>query len=195
MSIKLEGTLVVRQINGKNGGFSVGDLSTAIGKFKVKDAILDQYEEGEYRGAFLVTQIFPSTYVWGGRVVTEIRVNVSEIFLEEADEKAVPAAPFEPDPVSEERVVHPVDQPSRKVVDEQPAEVTTGDADGAVTAADPSDPDVALFGTDLHPLVVAGEEIKLDPTIDRSQFRKQRDRLKVLGYEFRSASQTWFPRA
>lgn len=191
MSIKLEGTLVVRQINGKNGGFAVGDLSTAIGKFKVKDAILDQYEEGEYRGAFLVTQIFPSTYVWGGRVVTEIRVNVSEIFLEESEEKAVPAAPFEPDPVNEERVAHPVDQSSREVVDEQPAEASSGDVEGTAPVADTSDPDAALFGSELYALVVAGAPVKLDPTIDRGQFRNQRDRLKVLGYGFQSATQTW----
>ncbi len=192
MSIRLEGTLVVRHINGKNGGFAVGDLTTAIGKFKVKDAILDQYEEGEYKGSFLVTQIFPSTYVWGGRVVTEIRVNVSDVFLDEAEEKAVPAAPFEPDPVNEEQVAHSVDQTSNPA-DEQLE--NPGDTDDAIASDGIDDPDATLFGAELHALVTAGKEIKLDPTIDRGQFRKQRDRLKVLGYEFRSASQTWFPRA
>lgn len=191
MSINIDGTLVVRHINGKNGGFAVGDLSTPIGKFKVKDAILDQYEEGEYRGTFLVTQIFPSTYVWGGRVVTEIRVNVSEIFLEESEEKAVPAAPFEPDPVNEEQVAHPVDQPSREVADKQSTEAAPGDSGGAASVADTSDPDAALFGSELYALVAAGVPVKLDPTIDRGQFRQQRDRLKLLGYSFQSATQTW----
>lgn len=195
MSIKLEGTLVVRHINGSRGGFSVGDLLTHIGSFKVKDALLDQYEEGKYQGAFLVSQIFPSSYVWQGKVITEVRANISEIFLEEAEEKAVPAGQSEPDPVSEEPVAHPVEQPSSDNAAEQPSVATAGDAEHAAPTADLGNPDAVLFGIELHTLVVAGQPVKLDPTIDRGQFRNQRDRLKELGYGFQSATQTWESRA
>ncbi len=189
MSIKLEGTLVVRHINGSRGGFSVGDLSTAIGKFKVKDAILDQYEEGEYRGAFLVTQIFPSTYVWNGRVTTEIRVNVSDIFLDEGEEKAVPAVQSEPDPVNEEQqVAHPAEQ---SLAEQTQAAIPEEVEQVAAPAADPDDPDAVLFGPEFYLIVAAGEPVKLDPTIDRGLFRNQRDRLKELGYQFQKMNQTW----
>lgn len=179
MTIKLTGTLVVKNVHGRNGHFAVGDLNTDIGKFKVKDAILDQYQEGEYRGSFIVTQIFPSSYVWGGKVVTEIRVNLAEIFLEEAEEKPIPEIQSEPDPV---------------MVDASPVASGAG-ADGAVPVipvVDSDDPDAGLFG-ELYDTVRAAKPVKLDPTIDRGQFRLQRDRLKELGFKFAAATQTWEP--
>lgn len=194
MAIHLKGTLVVRHISGSRGGFSVGDLLSEVGNFKVKDAFLDQYEEGKYQGTFLVTQIFPTSYVWKGKVITEVRANISEIFLEEAEEKAVPAAQSEPDPVSEQPVAHPVEQPSKEIAVEHSSEATPGGSDNPAPAADPGNPDAILFGIELYALVVAGKPVKLDPTIDRGQFRNQRDRLKVLGYGFQSATQTWEPR-
>ena len=39
--------------------FCVGDLETEIGDFRVKDAILDQFDEGLYEGQFCIQQIFP----------------------------------------------------------------------------------------------------------------------------------------
>jgi len=32
---------------------------------------------------------------------------------------------------------------------------------------------------------------KLDPTVDRSRFRRQRDHLKAAGYQFRPLDQIW----
>jgi hypothetical protein len=43
MSIRINGTLVIKEIKGANGKFCVGDLTTPIGEFKVKESILDQF--------------------------------------------------------------------------------------------------------------------------------------------------------
>jgi hypothetical protein len=51
--------------------------------------------------------------------------------------------------------------------------------------------DLQLFGVEIHPLYVNGEDIALDPTVDREQFRRQRDRLKESGYRFHAQSQVW----
>ena len=39
---------VKRVRQSKNGPFSVADLFTDFGEFKVKDPLLEQFEEGEY---------------------------------------------------------------------------------------------------------------------------------------------------
>ncbi|KPZ17713.1 DEAD/DEAH box helicase [Pseudomonas amygdali pv. ulmi] len=74
--INLPGYLAIRTINGRNGEFNVGRLSTSIGEFVIKDALLDQYPEGKYRGDFAITEIRPSYYTNGGRLVVEIRARL-----------------------------------------------------------------------------------------------------------------------
>ena len=39
-------TLRVKRINGRNGPFCIADLSTDFGEFKVKESLLDQFDEG-----------------------------------------------------------------------------------------------------------------------------------------------------
>ena len=46
--IRISGTLNVKSIKGSRGAFSVGELTSAVGNFKVKDQILDQFSEGSY---------------------------------------------------------------------------------------------------------------------------------------------------
>jgi hypothetical protein len=48
--LQVNGTLTVKKIHGAKGAFSVGDLVTEVGTFKIKDALLDQFEEGRYQG-------------------------------------------------------------------------------------------------------------------------------------------------
>ncbi|HCF4240139.1 DUF3275 family protein, partial [Pseudomonas aeruginosa] len=67
--INIPGQLAIRTINGRNGEFNVGKLSTSIGEFVIKDALLDQHIEGKYRGDFAITEIRPSYYTTGGRLV------------------------------------------------------------------------------------------------------------------------------
>lgn len=188
MAISIPGTLGVRHISSKRGVFSVGELSTEVGRFKVKDPILDQYEEGEYRGTFLISQIFPSSYVWGGRVITEVRANLVEIFLDEAEEKPMPPPAPEPDETEEgggDQQGIPAPAPEKSPLPTPTSAVSAAGSD--------EDPDATLFG-ELYAQVKARQEIKLDPTIDRQMFRQQRDRLKELGFKFESTTQSWKPR-
>jgi hypothetical protein len=49
-----------------------------------------------------------------------------------------------------------------------------------------------VFGAELTALIAARQPVKLDPSVDRSLFRSQRDWLgQRLSYSFRAASQTW----
>lgn len=187
MSITICGKLVVRQINGRRGQFSVGELITDIGSFKVKDQILDQFEQGEYKGNFVIERIFPDSYVYFGRAVIEIRALVSEVFLDEAQEGEVPDLPEhrEPDPVDQQAGS---DESAQKV----PAETLDAGATEQTDAAD-VDTDLALFGAEILGQIQGGEPVKLDPTIERVQFRSQVRRLKEeLGYTFKAQHQTWF---
>ncbi len=199
--IRISGILNVKSIKGSRGAFSVGELTTPVGNFKVKDQILDQFSEGSYEGEFLVSQIFPASYVHFGRVVTEIRARLAEIILPEGEERPLPEQniPQEPDPVEETQpsaagatvvdvavVEAAAGAPSATLADQQfdlqgLADRPTGDAAK----------DLVLFGEELFGAVAKQQAVKLDPTVDRLKFREQRDRLKDLGYRFDAARQSW----
>ncbi len=172
--IKLRGTLSVRTINGRNGDFNVGRLATEIGEFAVKDPELEQYDEGRYEGEFGIDQIYPTSYVAGGRMVMEVRARIGLWALDGIDDlHPEDEAPItEPDPVDEAPI--PVTPPAPEA-DDEPAADTSEEAL------------VALFGT-LWPL---SDEVKLDPTVDRPRFRTQKDHLKSTGYKFRPLDQVW----
>jgi hypothetical protein len=191
--IKLSGTLYVRAIHGRNGTFSVGRLVTEIGEFAVKDAVLDQYDEGRYEGEFGVSRIYPANYLAGGRLVVEVRATLATMALAAIDElpdDPQPSLP-EPDPLDLERQAEATGTPFRRPV---------GETSGAMPDVDPpldrtdlsmdrpdEEADAQLFGA-LWPL---GQTVKLDTTVDRALFRRQKDRLKTLGYRFQPVGQTW----
>jgi hypothetical protein len=185
--IRISGILNVKSIKGSRGAFSVGELTSSVGSFKVKDQILDQFSEGSYEGEFLVAHIYPASYVHYGRVITEIRAKLAEIILPEGEEKPLPeqTVPQEPDPVEEPQAVAaaaPAEAPADAAVDTQAAA-------GPLTEEEAKD--LALFGAELYGAVTKRDAIKLDPTVDRLKFRAQRDRLKGLGYRFDAARQAW----
>lgn len=62
--INLPGQLTIRTINGRNGDFNVGRLSTSIGEFVIKDALLDQYNEGTPHCNSLSNQAMASPRDW-----------------------------------------------------------------------------------------------------------------------------------
>lgn len=202
MSISLPGTLRIKRINGSNGPFCVGDLETEIGEFRVKDAVLDQFEEGVYAGQFRIMQIFPWSYTAYGRMVIEIRAKLADLQIEGQRRNTGRKDIEEPDPIKETPSATPapaVPQASPEKVsgksdpapsEEQGALQTDADS-GEQDSAASDDPDLALFGAELNASVQAGQAVKLDPTIDRSQFRQQRDRLKALHYTFDAGSQSW----
>jgi len=183
--IQLQGRLNIKSINGSRGAFSVADLVTAIGTFKVKDAWLDQYDPGSYAGTFTVAQISPSSYIVGGRVMVEIRATLTGAVLDQVEDasRSVRPAPLPPEPSSAEP--DPVDEP----VPPKKAPPTTTAVSAAAT---PDADDELLFGAELLAVIQRLEPVKLDPTVDRIAFRKQRDRLKALGYTFAASTQTWF---
>lgn len=174
--IKVSGVLHIKIITGRNGDFRVGRLVTDIGEFAVKDAELDQYEEGRYEGDFGISQISPSYYSTGGRLVVEVRARLSMIDLASVDETEPAVSGLEQDPL-----------------DELPAAVTVMAQDRATETKGEgikpleTETDAELFGL-LWPLA---NPLKLDPTVDRNVFRKQRDRLKALGYKFQAINQQW----
>lgn len=187
MPVKLSGTLVIKVITGRNGQFSVGDLLTPEGEFKVKDSILDQFEEGRYEGDFIVDRFYMSSYVSRGKSTTEIRAQVSDISLSEAIEGEQEASPSEPDPIVTD-VQHVQHADSSAIV---PAAVLLNDEVQQDTQKDEL---IEVLGIELAELARNSMPIKLDPLGDRTLFRRQIRLLKErLGYEFISKEQTWHP--
>ncbi|WP_122858451.1 DUF3275 family protein [Pseudomonas viridiflava] len=197
--INLPGFLAIRTINGRNGEFNVGRLSTSIGEFVIKDALLDQYDEGKYRGDFAITEIRPSYYTNGGRLVVEIRARLDSMSLEDvanlSAEEAERLSNNETDPIDEE--LSP-SQPLSKTRKNHPTRpITTASSDSNApfgmgktqlsNKVSTHDSDVELFGT-IWPI---GDTVRLDTTVDRQKLRLQCVRLGELGYELDFKLQTW----
>lgn len=208
MSIRVRGTISIQRKNSSRGAFNVGDLATEIGEFEVKDSLIEEFEPGKYTGEFLIKWIAPDSFSWRGRVFVKNRATLEEIFVDEADEGApAPAAPPEPDPLENAPPVAstpaaaadaqpvPADRPSAAAAD-RPGSSNGDTAAPARSRGDSGDSaDLELFGQEIHAQLAQTLAIKLDPTVDRQQFRTQRDRLKALGYQFDAKSQTWMPKA
>lgn len=199
--INIPGQLAIRTISGRNGDFNVGRLSTSIGEFVIKDALLDQYDEGKYRGDFLITEIRPSYYSTAGRLVVEIRAKLESMSLDDVDyltaEDAAKLSPSEPDPIDEvssstqtkparqrktlpiTTAVSNVDKPSSQ--EDAPFGMPLPSSENATEL------DAILFGT-IWPL---GDAVKLDTTVDRQRLRQQCTRLGELGYVLDFKQQTW----
>jgi Protein of unknown function (DUF3275) len=176
--IKLEGTLVVKTRNGKNGPFCVGDLTTTVGGFKVKSKLLEQFAEGTYQGVFVISKIFQQIYSTGSSMVAEMRAELENIELKAEPEigRVNTTVPVERDPL-----------------EEQQANIRTAAAvpDLPVEAPVADDDDQTLFGTELFALFCVGKPVKLDPTVDRALLRQQARRLKNTGYQFDPKEQIW----
>ncbi len=214
MAVNIAGTLHIKSITGRNGAFSVGELVTEIGTFKIKDTVLDQYPAGAYQGDFLISQIFPSSYIAWGKVITEVRASLAalNIITEAAPSKRITDDAGEPDPMLETPVpsVPEVRKQANEVAADKPEVVASSEESAtphkpakekaepsAVAHADSTTADFALFGAEIMQAVWERNPVKLDPTVDRQLFRAQRDRLgrKGLGWEFDPKTQTWLPPA
>ena len=144
------------------------------------------------------SQIYPTSYVAGGRMVMEVRARIGLWALDGIDDlKPEDQAPMtEPDPMEETPPVEAA--PSSTTVPEPETDADATTVGGNTTEARPETAEnkpgtaednelASLFG-ELWPL---GKEVKLDPTVDRSRFRQQRDHLKAAGYQFRPLDQIW----
>lgn len=195
--ITLPGQLAIRTINGRNGDFNVGRLSTSIGEFVIKDALLDQYNEGKYRGDFAITEIRPSYYTNGGRLVVEIRAKLDSMTLDAVDnlttEEADRLSNTETDPIDEEATVAVSPSLRRPAKTRSPHATTDEETPfGMVKAHAPvsttcEEADALLFGT-IWPLT---SSVRLDTTVDRQQLRLQCARLGELGYAHDFKQQIW----
>ena len=101
--IKLENvTLRVKQIRGgRYGDFCVGELFHECCELKVKDSLLDQFEEGEYHGTVWISRIFLHQYIAFGKAVTEMRATLQDMQLDSASDAPVETELAEPDPLLE----------------------------------------------------------------------------------------------
>ena len=123
MSIQILGTLVIKTISGRYGDFNTAKLSTSIGEFVIKDAVLDQYTAGRYEGSFLIQQIKPSYYsTAGGTLIVEIRAYLESMSLDGFDATVTTDDEMIQDPVEEEAT----QLPDLKL---EPAELETSTAD------------------------------------------------------------------
>ena len=200
--ITIPGQLAIKTIHGRNGPFNVGRLATAIGEFVIKNAELDQYDEGKYDGEFVITEIRPSMYTTSGRMVIELRAHLGGMTLSDIDrlskDEAHRLTPQEIDPIDEERQtpspatpVPSLAEPATRAAS-NPLVDTTPFGAPAPTKPVPQgetgmQDDAALFGA-LWPLESV---VKLDATVHRRTLRQQRDRLTALGYTFAPLTQDW----
>lgn len=198
MTISFKGTMLVKKIRqGRNGPFCVADLLTEVGEFKAKDPLLDQFDEGEYRGTFWVSEFYLYQYVAFGRAVTEMRVRLQDLQVDaKRDLQHDQAESSEPDPADEPPV--PTLQRRNAAQAAKPAAnklktAGSGSASKKKPTTSLTAEDHALFGDEIFALLQARERtIKLDPTIgDRIRFRNQAARMGTLGYAFRAQTQTW----
>ena len=211
----IPGILVVEEIEGRRGRFSVGMLKTSIGDFKVKDSALDQFSPGDYKGRFMVESIYASSEPWRGGFYTSLRARICRdgYLIEEQNELPTvptdqPAAQPEPDPLDTPSLAEllPQNQPlPDAATPPSEAELPGTSFDSAkpavasesLSAADgensaENDPDIKLFGYEIGPAFKRRENIiRLDTSVDREMFRQQRNRLKDVGYRFDPKTQQW----
>ncbi len=190
MAIRVRGTLSIQRKTSARGAFNIGDLATEIGEFEVKDSLIEEFEPGKYTGEFIIKWIAPDSFAWRGRVFVKNRATLDEILIDEADEGApAPSAPPEPDPIEQQASTPALPQVKPAPSQDSVAPQQTPNNEARPTASKPADAE--LFGDELLALMQECAPIKLDPTVDREQFRQQRDRLKELGYSFDARAQTW----
>lgn len=212
--IRIDGAqLRVKRIRqSRNGAFCVADLSTDIGEFKVKDPLLDQFDEGEYQATVWISEIYLAQYVAFGKGVTEIRARLHDLQVQAQGALRRAEEQVEPDPIDEREPVRAAPaapaapQPKRKKSEawerfnkKKPSEASgesSPDADNKRQAE--HEPAVAqglsaLFDADLAQAIQNRAPVKLDPTVERSLLRRQAAELgQSLGYRFDPKQQTWF---
>lgn len=205
-------TLRIKKIRqSRNGAFCVADLSTDFGEFKVKDTILDQFEEGEYQATVWISEIFLAQYISYGKAVTEMRARLHELQVDSAaqlDDSR--SEPTEPDPLDEERLAAKVAPAAAQIEDEKPKPSRldalriklqgVGTRKGKATPAD-KEPEASndashlkLFGEAISGLIQNREAVKLDATIDRAVLRQQAAMMHQLDYIFDPKQQIWNPK-
>jgi Protein of unknown function (DUF3275) len=200
--ITIHGQLAIKTIHGRNGPFNVGRLATAIGEFVIKNAELDQYDEGKYDGEFVIAEILPSMYTTSARMVIELRAHLGGMTLSDIDrlsrDDSHRLTPQEIDPIDEERQtpspatpVPTQTEPAAPASRDPLIDTTPFGAPAPTKSAPQIEPGVQDDTTLFGPLWPLGSVVKLDPTVHRRTLRQQCARLDALGYTFAPLTQDW----
>lgn len=210
--IRIDGAhLRVKRIRqSRNGAFCVADLSTDIGEFKVKDPLLDQFDEGEYTANVWISEIYLAQYVAFGKGVTEIRARLQDLEVETQGALHQGHEQAEPDPLDEHEPVRAAPVPpapaaakprksdwerfNKKKRTDVPEDSSASDGKRRTAPDQPVDHNLEeLFDTELVQAILNRQPVKLDATIERSLLRRQAAELgQKLGYRFDAKQQTWF---
>lgn len=179
MSLSVAGSLTVIERSGKHGVFSVGELATEVGTFKIKNRVLEEFTEGSYSGVFLITRIFnQSNASQSGQVWVSLCADLDWAALkimaqsDEAEVSEMLNISSMMDQVDDSEQPNTTEAiPEQKLVDDLIGDLET-----------------------LQQQIDAGcHSMKLDATLeDRDLFRLLRDTLKKQGYRFDPASQSWY---
>ena len=197
--ILLDGTITNKIINGVNGDFSVGTFQTDIGKFKIRSALLDQFEEGEYSVRVAVNKFDLNSYQSkrNGIIITEIEAHIDTLELIEGDIKPVQQASIEPDASIDKDSSKPeevkVEPDSGKSVKPAPGKIVLSNKKKPKSKIDEStetqseDGDLKQLFGHLWPL---GDSIKQDLTTPRTIIIQQVAHLRK-NYDFDAKTQIW----
>lgn len=170
---QFKGTLIVRKIFGKYGEFAIGTIQTPIGEFSVKQAQLDEYQEGTYEGRFVVSNIRTISGGFGtNKLILESRATLDSIHIDEIDQAPVQVI-TEADPITE-----------ADNVDFEQVEASTQ----STTDVDLQN----LFNAQEIATIEQGEAVVLDPTNDRGILRQQHNYLKTNAWKFNMQEQAWY---
>lgn len=196
MSVIVSGVLKITARNGRNGVFNVGELKTELATFKIKQAVLEQYEEGEYPGEFMIAQIFQSAFIYNGRSFTDLCANLVGLDILAANL----AAPKPLDPIDAQEDAAIYGSIAQEPINEPPVLPMVHRQDSTVyQESDEATPHQAL---DEIPVVSSMDALKaliekhttlirLDTTLDRSLLTQMPPLLKQRGYCFNAQTQLW----
>ena len=154
----LDGTLAVEVIRGNRGDFCVGTLITSIGEFKVKDAALEQFDRGSYKGRFTIEKIYIDNARWRNGWFTNLMAKIApdgyQIDEEDQNTAPAPSEQAEPDPIDDSKVAPKSDDPVlpkavKPEVPESKSIVATNQANQAKQEQAEVDPDIKLFGIEI----------------------------------------------
>ena len=160
--VQITGSLAIKTVTGRYGDFNVATLECELGQFSIRDAMLDEYNEGTYQGTFGVKRIFSGSYQTQHRFIIETRAELNGIWLNDYQEGKIPEESLEADPLAEERQAQAVHQAQYQ------------------TSALPVDKVSELFG-ELWPLgAQIGDIVKLNPEVGRELMSRQLAHLKRL---------------
>lgn len=178
--IILEGNITNKVISGANGDFSVGNFQSTIGQFKIRSTLLDQFDEGEYQVRVTVKKIDLRSYMSkrNGIIITEMELDIHHLEMIKGDIKTVQQESIEPDAsIADESLLSDSTRPDKNLLLTQSKNKAPAQKDSKAeptekpeSSADNTDDLRKLFGH-LWPL---GDEVKLDTTLPRPLFIKQK---------------------